>query len=55
MRRLLAGVDAADLTVRGFPMSVASLRKQLHLREGGNTHLIATTLSDGTKLLLKVR
>ena len=55
LRRLLAGVDAADLTVRGFPMSVASLRKQLHLREGGNTHLIATTLSDGTKLLLKVR
>ncbi len=54
LRRLLAGVDAADLTVRGFPMSVASLRKQLHLREGGNTHLIATTLSDGTKLLLKV-
>ena len=55
LKRLLAGVDAADLTVRGFPMSVASLRKQLHLREGGNTHLIATTLSDGTKLLLKVR
>ncbi len=54
LRRLLAGVDAADLTVRGFPMSVASLRKQLHLSEGGNTHLIATTLSDGTKLLLKV-
>ena len=54
LKRLLAAVDAADLTVRGFPLSVASLRKQLHLREGGAHHLIATTLADNTKILLKV-
>ena len=54
LKRLLADIDAADLTVRGFPLSVASLRKQLHLREGGSHHLIATTLADGTKILLKV-
>ena len=55
LKRLLAGVDAADITARGFPLSVAALRKQLHLREGGTTHLIATTLADNTRVLLKVQ
>ena len=55
LKRLLQDIDAADLTVRGFPLSVASLRRQLHLREGGSHHLIATTLSDNTKLLLRVQ
>lgn len=49
----LADTPAADLTVRGFPTSVEALRRQLHLRQGGNTHLIATTLADGTRLLIK--
>lgn len=53
LRRLLADVPAADLTVRGFPVSVTTLRKQLHLREGGNAHLIATTLGS-QRLLLRV-
>ena len=55
LRRLLADIEAADLTVRGFPASVATLRKQLRLREGGDAHLMATTQSDGTKLLLRVQ
>lgn len=54
LRRLLADVPAADLTLRGFPGSVATLRKQLHLREGGSTHLIATTLANGNRQLVKV-
>ena len=54
LRRLLAGVSAADLTLRGFPGNVATLRKQLHLREGGPDHFIATTLSTSSRLLLKV-
>lgn len=55
LRRLLNGVEAAELTVRGFPLSVAALRKQLHLREGGTAHFIAASLADNTKLLLKVQ
>ena len=55
LKRLLSGIDAADITARGFPLSVAALRKQLHLREGGTTHLIATTLADNTRVLLKVQ
>ncbi len=54
LRRLLADIPAAELSVRGFPTSVATLRRQLHLREGGTVHLIATTLADNTRLLLKV-
>lgn len=53
LRRLLADNSAADLTVRGFPTSVATLRKQLHLREGGQAHLIATTFGS-QRLLLRV-
>ena len=53
LRRLLSGITSADLTVRGFPVSVASLRKQLRLREGGTTHFIATTLAN-QRLLLRV-
>ena len=54
LKRLLQGVEAAELTVRGFPASVATLRKHLRLRDGGDAHFIATTLADNTKILLKV-
>jgi hypothetical protein len=54
LRRLLADIPAADLTLRGFPGSVANLRKQLRLREGGTTHLIATTLADNSRRLIRV-
>ena len=54
LRRLLSGVNAAELSTRGFPIGVAALRRQLHLREGGTAHLIATTLSDGSRRLLRV-
>jgi len=54
LRRLLRDIPAADLTVRGFPTSVATLRKQLRLHEGGAAHFIATTLSDGSRRLIRV-
>lgn len=54
LRRLLTGIKAAELSTRGFPMSVAALRRQLRLREGGTAHFIATTLADGSRRLLRV-
>lgn len=54
LRAMLASTSAAELTTRGFPMSVAALRRQLRLREGGTAHFIATTLADGTRRLLNV-
>lgn len=42
----------ANLTVRNFPQPVDVLRKQLHLREGGDVYIFATTLSNGDKRLV---
>ncbi|GAB3996647.1 SAM-dependent methyltransferase [Spirosoma daeguense] len=42
----------ANLTVRNFPQTVAVLRKQLNLREGGSVYIFATTLMNGDKRLL---
>lgn len=54
LRTFLGDTRAAELSVRGFPLSVAALRKQLHLSEGGQAHFIATTLADGQRRLLRV-
>jgi 16S rRNA G966 N2-methylase RsmD len=45
-------VARANLTVRNFPASVATLRRQLHLADGGATYLFAATLHDGRKVLI---
>lgn len=55
LKALLSGIVQCNLTVRNFPASVAELRKRLKLREGGDTFLFATTLSDGTHALLRCK
>lgn len=55
LKRLLAGINQCNLTIRNFPSSVAELRKRLKLREGGDCYLFATTLSDGSHALLRCR
>lgn len=55
LKTLLAGITQANLTVRNFPASVAELRKRLHLSEGGNTYLFATTLHPEHKIIIKCR
>jgi THUMP domain-like len=42
----------ANLAVRNFPQTVAQLRQQLALREGGDEYLFACTLADGRKVIL---
>ena len=39
--------------VRNFPATVAELRKRLHLTEGGDTYLFASTLNDGRKVIIR--
>ncbi len=53
VRKLLVGLKKVNLTVRGFPMSVAQLRKKLNLREGGDVYLFAATLQDKSHILIK--
>ena len=45
----------ANITARNFPDSVASIRKKLGLKDGGDTYLLATTLSDGKSGILVAR
>lgn len=50
---LLNGIDKANLTVRNFPESVERLRKRLKIAEGGRIYLFATTLNNGSRVLVK--
>lgn len=49
----LADLKKANVTVRNFPATVAELRKRLHLTEGGDTYLFASTLNDGRKVIIR--
>ncbi len=52
LRKTLAGVERANITVRNFPMTVAELRKRLKLKDGGDVFLFATTLAQGEHVLI---
>ena len=51
LKEALAGIERANITVRNFPMSVEQLRKKLHLKDGGDTYIFATTKADGAHCL----
>lgn len=55
LKTMLADCTKANITVRNFPASVADLRKRLHLQEGGDTYLFATTLHPVQKILIKCK
>ncbi|MGN0187423.1 MAG: SAM-dependent methyltransferase [Paludibacteraceae bacterium] len=48
----LPDIDKANIAVRNFPLSVAELRKQLKIGDGGHTFIFATTLLDNSKVLI---
>lgn len=52
LKAALAGVERANISVRNFPMQAEALRKRLKIGDGGSTYIFATTLHDGTKVLL---
>lgn len=54
LKAFTAGIRTAEIGVRGFPATVATLRRQLRLADGPDAHLIATTLGDGSHRLLRV-
>lgn len=53
LKRLLAGATKGNLTVRGFPATVAELRRKLRLKEGGDLYFFAATTPDGSRILLR--
>lgn len=52
IKKQLQHIDKCNITTRNFPISVASLRQKLKLKEGGQWYLFATTLSSNEKYLL---
>ena len=52
LKRHLSGITKANIATRNFPLSVAELRKQLKLKDGGETYIFATTLSDESHVLV---
>ncbi|WP_420830210.1 THUMP-like domain-containing protein [Bifidobacterium phasiani] len=52
LRRALAGMDRANITVRNFPMGAEQLRRKLRLKDGGDVYLFATTLRDGRRAII---
>ena len=52
LKRHLSGITKANIATRNFPLSVAELRKRLKLKDGGETYIFATTLSDERHVLM---
>lgn len=53
LKREIADLSKANVSVRNFPLSVDELRKKLKLKEGGDVYIFATTLRQGDKVLIK--
>lgn len=51
LKRQLSGITKANIAIRNFPLSVTELRKRLKLKDGGDTYIFATTLSDESHVL----
>lgn len=52
LKRHLSGITKANIATRNFPLSVAELRKRLKLKDGSETYIFATTLSDESHVLM---
>ena len=53
LRMLTGDLTRANLAVRNFPQSVESLRQKLHLAEGGDEYLFATTIKNNEHRLIR--
>ena len=52
LKRHLSGITKANIATRNFPLTVAELRKRLKLKDGGETYIFATTLSNESHVLM---
>ena len=52
LKRHLSRITKANIATRNFPLSVAELRKRLKLKDGGETYIFATTLSNESHVLV---
>lgn len=52
IKQALAGITAANVAVRNFPMRAAELAKRLRLADGGQTYIFGTTTAQGKHIIL---
>jgi hypothetical protein len=52
LKAVLGHLRQANIAVRNFPLTVEQLRRRLKLSDGGNDYIFATTLADGSHVLL---
>ena len=52
LRQNLQSITQANISTRNFPLKPEELRRRLKLRDGGDTYLFGTTLSDGSHVIL---
>ncbi len=46
-------IEKANIAVRNFPLRADELRKKLKIKDGGDVYIFATTLFDGSKVLME--
>lgn len=51
LKKAIAGLTQANISVRNFPLPVGDLRKRLKLKDGGDTYIFATTRGDKEHVL----
>lgn len=54
LRQTLKGISRANITVRNFPLTAPQLRAKLHLAEGGEDYIFATTLQPTNQHILVI-
>lgn len=55
LRKVLQGMERANIATRNFPLSPEQLRKRLKLRDGGDVYIFATTTKEKEHMLYVTR
>ena len=49
LKQLKRDFPAAEISCRNFPLSTRQFREAAGIKEGGNVHIFAVTLTDGSR------
>ena len=52
LRATLGSLQRANIAVRNFPLTAEELRRRLKLADGGTDYIFATTLSNGSHVIV---
>ena len=55
IKQIAAKYPKADISARNFPLDTNALKKLSGIKDGGDKHIFATTLSNGEKMILIAR